>query len=218
MADVVVDLIPSMLGLLVTPAAIAGAILLLSTARPFANAAAFMGGFLVAYAVIAAIVVTVALVRSEPLLSARAKATVEIAVGAALLLLAVTLIARRHNRPRARRARKSFVARLDEATPPFAFGAGLALAIINPNIPILVAGLAVVAAADAGQVLGAVLLVLAAVAGMLIPILWRWLAPESAPGPLGRVKSWIGAHDRAINITVLLVFGITFAVKGLVGL
>ncbi|SDU78845.1 GAP family protein [Jiangella alkaliphila] len=218
MGDLVVDLIPSMLGLLVTPAAIAGAILLLSTARPFANAMAFTAGFLLAYGIIAAIVVTVAAARSEPLLSARAKATVECVVGMVLLLLALTLIARRANRPRARRAKKSFAARLDEATPPFAFGAGLALAIINPNIPILVAGLAVVAASDTGHVLGAGLLVLAAISGMLIPILWRWLAPRSAPGRLDRVKTAISAHDRAINITVLLVFGTTFTMKGLIGL
>lgn len=218
MADLVVDLIPSMLGLLLTPAAIAGAILLLGTTRPFANAVAFMGGFLVAYSTLAAIVVAIAGSRTEPLLSARAKASIEVAVGVALLLLAVTLIVRRENRRPARRAKKSLVARLDEATPPFAFGAGLALAVINPNIPILVAGLAVVAAADSGHVLGATLLVLAAIAGMLIPILWRWLAPASAGRHLGQIKAWIGGHDRVINVTVLLVFGATFALKGVVGL
>lgn len=217
MGDLVLELIPSMIGLLATPIAIAGGILLLGTARPFANALAFMAAFLLAYSIIAAVVVGFAAASSEPLLSVRAKSDIEIGVGALLLLLALPLIVKRRDRRRARRAKKGLAARLHDATPPFAFGVGLTLAVLNPNVPILVAGLAVVAAADTGHVVGAVLLVVAAVSGMLIPILWRWLAPGSAPQALARVTAWITAHDRTINITVLLVFGTAFLVKGLVG-
>lgn len=218
MGGLVLELIPSMIGLMATPIAIAGGILLLGTARPFANALAFMAAFLLAYTVIAAVVVGFATASAEPLLSVRAKADIEIGIGALLLLLAVPLIVKRRDRRRARRAKKGLAARLHEATPPFAFGAGLTLAVLNPNVPILVAGLAVVAASDTGHVVGAVLLVVAAVSGLLIPIVWRWLAPASAPRVLARVTAWITAHDRTVNITILLVFGTTFLVKGLAGL
>lgn len=218
MAELVVELIPSMLGLLLTPAAIAGAILLLGTPRPFANSVSFMVGFAVAYAALAMLVVIVATVNPPPLLPQRARSVVELVVGVLLLLVASIAVARRHSRRTARQAKRGVLARLTGATPPFAFGIGLTLATINPNVAILIAGLAVVAASETGHLLGAALLLLAAVSGIVVPVLWRWLAPASAARHLSRVKAWIMAHDTQINVAMLLAFGAVFTVKGLSGL
>lgn len=214
MGDMLVELMPSMLGLIITPAAIAAGILLLGTSRPFANALSFVAGFAAVYSIISVIVVSVAATRTEPLLTTKTKGIIEIVVGLVLLGLAVVTIRGRHQRP-AREAKKGFLSRLSDATPPFAFGAGATLATLNPNIPILIAGLAVVAASDTGHVIGAVLLVLASVLGILMALLWRLLMPETAARYLERVKLWIGAHERAINVAMLVVFGTAFVVKGL---
>lgn len=217
LSDMFAELIPSMLGLIITPAAIAAGILLLNTTRPFANTLSFVGGFVVIYAIISGIVVGLASSRTEPLLSTTAKGVIEIVVGLVLLGLAAMTLRGRH-RQRARQAKKGFLSRFDTATPLFAFGIGSTLALINPNIPILVAGLAVVAASDTGHVAGALLLVLASVLGILVPLLWRWLTPETATRHLDRVRRWIGAHERTINIAMLALFGTAFVVKGITAL
>lgn len=218
MADLVVQLIPSMLGLLLTPAAIAGSILLLSSARPFASALSFMAGFLVIYSVLIGVTVVLAMVSDPPLISRRATAVAEIVIGVVLLVVAAVTVLRRRLRRRVRKAKRTVLARLGDATPRFAFGVGLVIAAVNPNIAILLAGLAVVAGAETGHVLGAVLLLIASVSGILVPVLWRLLAPASASAHLGQVKSWIGAHDTTINLAMLLVFGAGFVAKGLNGL
>lgn len=218
MGELIVELIPSMLGLMVTPGVVAGAIMLLGTPRPFAGALAFMSGIVLVYAVIAGIVVSTAAADPEPLLSDRAKNIVQLVVGTVLLAIATLLVLRRGNRRRVRRAKRSFLAQLSTASPPFAFGSGLAVALINPNVAILIAGLAVVAAADTGHLAGAGLLVLASVTGIIVPVLWRALAPASARRHLGAIRRWISAHDRTMNIAMLVVFGTTFVVKGWTGL
>lgn len=215
MAELVVELIPSMLALLLTPAAIAGAILLLGSPRPYANSVSFMGGFALVYTLLVGVVVVLASVNTPPLLSVRTKAVVELVAGGALLLTAAIVVVRRQRPHTARKAKRGVLARLADATPRFAFGIGLALAAINPNVAILIAGLAVVAAAETGHAIGALLLLLAAVSGILIPVLWRWLAPESASRHLARIKVWIASHDTAINVAMLLVFGAVFTIKGM---
>lgn len=86
MASVLVDLIPSAIGLALTPAAIAAGILLLSSARPVANATAL--AFALVYAGISATVLAVAASSSGPLLSERTKSLIEIGVGGLLIALA----------------------------------------------------------------------------------------------------------------------------------
>ena len=50
------------------------------------------------------------------------------------------------------------------------------------------------------------------------PIVWHLCAPATATRLLGRFKYWLVAHEREINLNVLLVFGTVFALKGLRGL
>ncbi|SDT26430.1 GAP family protein [Microlunatus soli] len=59
MSELLRQLLPEMLGLVITPAAIIGCLLLLASTHAFRNVALFGGTFLVVYAVLSAIVLTI---------------------------------------------------------------------------------------------------------------------------------------------------------------
>lgn len=193
MASVLVDLIPSAIGLALTPAAIAAGILLLSSARPVANATAL--AFALVYAGISAAVLAVAASSSGPLLSERTKSLIEIGVGGLLIALAAgTMLRGRAGQHKPSR----LLGNLDRVRPRQAFGLGPVLATLNPNVPILIAGLAVIGAADlttAGRIVGVIFLVAASQLGLAGPILWYLAHPERAARGLGRLRTWIGQYE-----------------------
>lgn len=221
MGSLLIELVPSALGLVVTPAAIAAVILFLTSKRPVANAVAYASPFLLVYAGLAAVVLLLSAAATDPLISARTKHFVMLAVGLLLLGLAAWNVVRQDQSEGMPRRRPGWTARVESATPPMALGIGLVLAGLNPNMPILLAGLATVAAAEVStgsQVVGAAFLVVASQVGLAGPILWYVLHPEAAARGLNRVKSWLAVHTRAVDLGVLTVFGTVFTVKGLAGL
>lgn len=219
MGSLLVELLPSGFGLAITPTAIATGILFLSSNRPIANAIAFAAPFALVYTAFATVVLVAAGVSDEPLLGDRTKRLITLAVG--LLLLSIAVVSwLRGRRPHPVRESK-LMAEVENANPPTAFLTGLLLAVLNPNVPILLAGLAAIAAADvstAGQVGAAALLVGASEVGLLGPVLWYVSHPESAARGLGRLKGWLSRHEHAVDLAVLVFFGLVFTLKGLAGL
>ena len=219
MVELLVELLPFTLGLAITPIAIAACIAFLSSSRPVPNALAFTAPFAIAYTIIALVFLIVTGGSDEPLVGASTKDALGIALGLLLLLLALRTYLSGRNRPT--RAKSGLLDRIGTATPRVAFVIGLVLAVLNPNVPILMAGLSTVAAADvpnAERVVGTAELVLGAVSIMLACIVWFVLRRESATRNLARVHAWLSKNEREVNITLLLVFGTLFFLKGLVGL
>ena len=110
---------------------------------------------------------------------------------------------------------------IDTATPPRALALGAALALANPNLAILLAGLAVIAATALpvlDQVLAAAFLVVAAAVALVAPVLAYALAPRPVSLALTRIKDWLLRHQRIINIVVFIGFGALFALRGLTDL
>lgn len=219
MGALFVDLIPPALGLAVTPAVIVTCVLFLSSRRPVANALWFAVPFAVVYTVLAVIVLTVAQAGSEPLIDTRTKHWVGLSVG--LLLLAIAGLTYLRGRNTGSAEEPQWVKRIDSATTRTAIVVGVAEAVVNPNVAILISGLVTVAAAElslASQYAGAEFLVIASLVGILVPVLWYAIKQESASGRLARVRELLARHQRALNIGVLLVFGLAFTVKHAVGL
>lgn len=200
----------------VTPGPIATGILFLGSPRPLANALAFAAAFLLVYAGLAAFVLVVAGAADEPLVDQPTKNRITPVIG--LLLLAVALLVWLRGRGRPPH-RPRWLDRVEDASPREALGLGVALAVLNPNIPILLAGLATIAAADvssAGEFWGAVLLLAASQLGLTGPILWYAAQPAAARG-LGRVKDWLARYERLVDLGVLVVLGALFTLSGLSG-
>ena len=218
MGPLLVELLPFAAGLALTPAAIATGILFLGSKRPLANAIAFAAAFSLVYAGLAAVVLAAAGTASQPLVDDRTKNGITLAIGLLLLALALVAWLRARGRPP---HRPRWLDMVDTASPREALGLGVALAVLNPNVPILLAGLATITAADvstADQVVGAVFLLAASQVGLAGPILWYAVRPAAAGRGLDRVGDWLARHERLVDLGVVLVFGVLFTLTGLAGL
>lgn len=219
MSSLLLELLPFAVGLAITPAAIASCILFLGSKRPVANAVAFAAAFALVYALIAAAILAASQSASGEIVPEETKAALTLVVGIVLLALAGAGEMRGQAGPATHTP--GWMRAIDTAGPRVAFGVGLALAVLNPNIPILIAALATVAAAgvsEGQEVVAAAVLVAASQLGLAGPIAWFVTHRNSATGGLVAVKAWLGRHEHVVNLAVLLVFGVLFTVKGLSGL
>lgn len=210
----IVDLLPEFIGLILTPAAIAGCILLLQSRQPYANALAFAGAFLALYAVISIAVLAIGNSVEPADDTSTTKGIVGLVIGG-LFLLVGAVIALHHRRTR--EGPPKWAAMLETASPTGAFLAGAVLAIANPNVFILLSGLGVVvadASSRADEVLGAVFLLIAVALDFLVPIaLFAALGPQARRW-LDEGKAWMVDHDRGLTLTILFGFGALFVVRG----
>ncbi len=211
------DLVPELLGLVVTPAAVAGCILLLQTKRPIANSCAFGAGFMTVYVLLGVAALLGgggAGAGSNDALRNWASAI----VGGLFLVGALAIVLRR---PPVVPREPRWVAMLEGCSTREAAMTGLVMAVVNPNVAILLSGFTIVmtAGADAPVQVGGVALLLAAcLVDFLVPIGCYVLLGELAESMLSRAKSWMIAHNRALSIAVLLIFGVLFFGRGIAGL
>lgn len=219
MGSLLLELMPSAIGLMLTPAAIAASILLLGSKRPTADSSAFVSAFAVVYGVLSVVVLAFSAARTEPLISVHTKALIAAVVGALLLLAGLGSVVRRPGAGRS--TNPGWMARIDAATPGSSFTLGAVLAVVNPNVPILLAGLAIIAASGAGpgvEIVGATFLVVSSVIVMVAAIVTYAVARERVEAALTRIKNWLIDHQGAVNTAVLLVFGAYFLYRGISGL
>lgn len=219
MGSLLLELVPFAAGLAITPAAIASCILFLSSRRPVANAVAFAAAFALVYTLIAAAILAATQTASGEIFPDQTKAALTLVVGIVLLALAAAGVLHGHSGPPTKTP--GWLTAIDSAGPRVALGLGLALAVLNPNIPILIAALATIAAADVSEgqeIVAAAMLVAASQLGLAGPIAWFVTHRRSATTGLAAVKSWLARNEHVVNLAVLLVFGLLFTVKGLNGL
>ncbi|MFB8004956.1 GAP family protein [Nocardia sp. NPDC056000] len=217
MGELLLELLPEMVGLLITPGAVIGCILLLHSQAPIPNAAAFGAGFLVVYSMIALSALLGG--ASDPgATSPEVSHGAGLAVG--LLFLAIGCwMALRKPPPVAKRPR--LLLELDTAGPPKAFVIGVALAVINPNLFIMIAAMSTVSSSHVGTAAALIttaILLLAASLDFLIPMIVFAALGERARTGLDRAESWMLGHSRALSLVVLFGFGALFTVRGVVNL
>lgn len=220
MGSLLVSLIPYAIGMAVTPSAIATGILFLSSKRPVSNTLSFAAAFAVLYSALAILVIGVSAAQTEPILSDDDKAVVDIVAGVALIVLVVVKVVRSRRREEAP-SEPRWLAAVDRAREPQAFGIGCTIAVLNPNIAFLLGGLATCAAADVSgvdQAVGAAMLVGASLIFLVGPVLWFVLDRGPAERGLAHLKDFLTRHETAVDATILGFFGVMFVLKGLVAL
>ncbi len=213
-----VELIPEAIGLFLTPAAIAACILLLQSHRPYANAGTFASAFVVLYAVIAIVVVSVGDTVEPTDDTATVKAVSSLAIGSLFLLIGAALVL---HHAQTREGPPKWATMLETARPTGAFIAGIVLAIANPNVFLLLSGLGVVVAESESrgdQIAGTAVLLGAVAADFVIPIALFALLGAKARRWLDLAKTWMVTHDRILTLVILFGFGGLFAIRGLTGL
>lgn len=213
-----VELIPEAVGLMLTPAAIAGCILLLQSRHPYGNAVAFAASFLVLYAAISIMVLAVGDTVETTAETEKVKGVASLTVG--VLFLLIGLVITLHHQ-RTRQGPPKWAALLESARPTGAFIAGMVLALANPNVFLLLSGLGIVlteAGSRAEQVGGAGMLLAAVAADFVVPIVLFALFGSRARTALDAARGWMIARDRLLSLVVLYGFGALFAIRGLNGI
>ncbi|MDG3009476.1 hypothetical protein G4X40_04875 [Rhodococcus sp. D2-41] len=217
MGSLLLDLIPELLGMAITPAAIAGCILLLQTKQALKNALAFASAFMLAY-----IAIGVAALLGGATHQTQQSGTIAHWAGLVVGLIFVgcgvgTLV--RH-RSAAQRDPK-WMDLLEKATPRVAFLLGAALSVLNPNLAIMVSGMSVIAAADttvATSIGATVLLLVAAALDFLVPIGAYVAFGDRAKAALESSKRWMLTHNGGLSMAVFFGFGALFVIRGVVAL
>lgn len=218
------QLVPEMVGLSVTPAAVIACLLLLGSSHPFRNVAALAAPFLIVYGFLSVVAVVVG--RTADAASddpSTIRGWMSLVVGGVFLTLgAASWLRPPETRPAARATHRAaepgWVSRLRDPAVGLVLVAGLLLAVVNPNVAILVSGLGIVVTTDVGlgaQIGGVVLLLAASMVDFVIPLLVFVLAGERGRGWLRSATRWLLAHNRVIGIVVLIAFGLLFVGRGL---
>lgn len=224
------QLLPEMVGLAVTPAAVVACLLLLASSHPYRNVLALAAPFLAVYGVLS--VAALAAGRAADAASdepSTVRGWLSIAVGVIFLVVAFMSWLRPRLRsaagaPAARATHRAameepgWVSALRDPSVGLVLGAGLVLAVVNPNVAILVSGLGIVVTADvrlSAQISGIVLLLAASMIDFVLPTLVFVAAGERGRGWLRSATKWLLAHNHVIGIVVLIAFGVLFVGRGL---
>ncbi|MFI9485874.1 GAP family protein [Promicromonospora sp. NPDC052451] len=226
MGDLLAQLVPEILGLAVTPAAIVACLLLLGSHRPYRNVAVFGGTVMVVYAVLGAVVLSLGRTAGtqETADPGTVRGWIGLVVGVLFLAVGVLALVRARAAPPgppsgAEPEVPGWARRLAQPTTRVLVVSAVVLALVNPNVAIFLSGLGMVLTADvtvAEQAAGVLVLVVASVLDYVIPT--AFYAATGLPGRrrLTVMRFWLVHHDRAIGAAVLLVFGALFTVRGLV--
>ncbi|MGE0028137.1 MAG: GAP family protein [Thermoleophilia bacterium] len=213
MGDAIGQMLPTAVGITISPLPIVAVVLMLTTGRGRANGLAFVAGWIVALAVVMAVVVAAAGDNATD--DGGAPATwvnwLKLVLGALLLLMAAR---QWRGRPRGgdEAALPKWMQALDTFEPPKAAGAGVVLAAANPkNLLLAVAGAAVIAQADlsGGQAAGAIaIFVVIATLGVAAPVAVAFAMGDRSRAVLDDLRAWLAHHNAAIMTVLLLVIGV----------
>ncbi|WP_278263028.1 GAP family protein [Nocardia sp. AG03] len=217
MGGLLLLLVPEIVGLMITPGAVIGCVLLLRSCFPVRNAAAFGAGFLVVYLLVALSAVLGG--ASDPAATpARVSHGAGLAVGLLFLACGCWMWLRK---PRTAAERPRLLTELETAGPRKSFAIGLVLGVLNPNLFIMMSGMSVIsssAVAIGAALVATAALLLAASADFLIPIGAYLIAGDRADRGLAVVEAWMLRNSRTLTLSVLFGFGALFTVRGVVDL
>ncbi len=222
MGQAIGDLLPSAIGVAISPVPIIAVILMLGTARARSNGPAFAVGWVLGLVIVSVIVLVVASGADDPDSGAStAVDVVKLLFGALFLLLALHQW-RTRPAPGTEAALPKWMAAIDSFTPAKSFGLGAALSGANPkNLALTLAAAASIAQAGLDGGGSAVAVAVFVVIGSLTvagPVLFYLVATEKATTSLASIKDFMAAHNAVIMMVLFLVLGAKLVGNGIAGL
>ncbi|MEY9871479.1 threonine/homoserine/homoserine lactone efflux protein [Streptacidiphilus sp. MAP12-33] len=221
MGNAVGQMLASAVGIAISPVPLIAVVLMLATPRGRGNGSAFALGWVAALALVTSLIVAFGggmRTGGEP---ARWTDWLKLALGVLFLLLAAQ---QWRGRPREGQEAQvpGWMRTIDGFTPGKAAGLAVALVVANPkNLVLLVGGAVSIASSGAsseGKTLGVVLMVVIASLCVTLPLAVFLFGGDRAEGILAGWKTWMGAHNSAIMIVLLLVLGAKYVGDALTGL
>ncbi len=222
MGEVLIELLPLLIGAAVLPVWIIIVLFLLGGERGASKAIAFIGGAMavrLVQGIIFGFVIESA-VQEYGEESANAIASMLLLIVGILLLLTAIKKWRREADPDA--PPPAWKESLRRATPLQALGMGaLLMTLAMKQWVFTLSAIAVIeqgALSHRENVLAFLAFSLAAQSMMLLPVLATLIAPSRANQWLAALESWLERNERVIMIGVSLIFGVWFFWKGIAGL
>ena len=222
MGQAIGDVLPSAVGVALSPVPIIAAILILGTPRARSNGPAFALGWVAGLVVVSVVVVLLASGADDPDSGSSTTVDVlELALGVAFFAMA-----RRQWQARPRDGvtpeLPGWMQTVDRFTPGKSLVLGAALSGVNPkNLALTLAASASIAQAglDGGET--AVSIAVFVVIGSLTvagPVLFAMIAKERATAGLASMKQFMSEHNAVIMMVVLIVLGAKLLGSGIAGL
>jgi threonine/homoserine/homoserine lactone efflux protein len=222
MGPAIGDLLPSAVGVAISPVPIIAVILMLGTPRARANGPAFGLGWVIGLVAVSVIVVLLASGSDDSDSgSSTAVDVIKLVFGGLFLLLAVN---QWRKRPKAGETADvpKWMQSIDEFTAGKSFGFGVALSAANPkNLALTFAAAASIAQAGLSGGESAVAIAVFVIIGSITvvgPVLLYVLAQDKAAGPLGSIKEFLSEHNAVIMIVLFVVLGAKLIGNGIAGL
>lgn len=220
MGEVIGDVLPSALGVAISPVPIIAVILMLLAPHARAASIAYLLGWVVGITVVVVVVVLVVdpVDSSEPDDPSNFSAVLKLVLGVLFLLLAAR--SWRH-RPRAGHdpAMPTWMGAIASVTPLKACGLGFLLSAVNPkNLALGIAGgSAIGSGADdvTTTVVGVVVFVVVASSSIAVPVVAFLVAEERMREPLDELRRWLTLHNSAVMSVLMLVLGVDSIGKGI---
>jgi len=212
MRDAIGDMLPAAVVAAISPLPIVAVVLMLVTPRGRVNGPAFVLGWVLGYAVIGAIVLSVAsgASASDDGTPATGVSVLKLILGLLALLLGVRQF---RGRPRgdAKAPTPRWMQDLDTFEPPKAIGTGMLLSAVNPkNLLLAVAGAAAIAQTGISggeQALAWAIFIVVASVGVATPVVAALVVGDRSRGVLDEVKDWLVANNATIVSVLLVVIG-----------
>ena len=213
------DLLPSAVGVAISPIPIIAIVLMLATPRARSNGLAFSLGWVIGLTAVLAVVLLVA--------NGAGSDTADDGVDWVTLAFGLVFLglARRQwsGRPKKGEEPKmpGWMAAIDRFTFPKSLGFGLVLSAANPkNFALTAAAAGAIAKLDmpvGDEVVAAVVFLVIASVTVVGLVLFYLVAPKAASKPLDSIKDFMAHHNAAIMTVLFLILGAKLIGNGLSG-
>ena len=222
MGQAIGDLLPSALGVALSPVPIIAVILMLGTPRARSNGPAFALGWVLGLVVVSVIVLAVANGADDPDSgSSTAVDVVKLLIGGLFFVMAIGQW-RKRPRPGVEAAMPKWMLAIDQFSAGKSFVLGVALSGVNPkNLALTLAAAASIAQAGLDGGGTAVAVGVFVVIGSLTvagPVIAYLVAQEATRGPLDSIKTFMAENNAVIMAVLLVLLGAKLLGDGIAGL
>jgi threonine/homoserine/homoserine lactone efflux protein len=214
MGDVIGQLLPTAVGVMLSPLPIVGVILMLLSNKAKVNGPMFLIGWLAGLAIVVGGIV--AFVDPDRLNKddggpSTLAGILHLVLGVLLLFLAVKQLKGRPKDGKEAEMPK-WMAKMQDASPIFAFGMGAFLSGLNPkNLIFDIAAATAIVAGDLSssqQIVSVLVFMILASLTIGIPVLWFLVAGESAKAKLDTLRGYLVQYNWVIMCVLFLILGV----------
>jgi hypothetical protein len=222
MGSVIGDILPTALGVAISPVPIIAVILMLLAPHAKAASVAFLVGWVAGITILVTVVALV--VNPVDGASSDSSSTfssiLKLVLGAAAVMLGVQQWGKRPKRGE-EPVMPSWMGVIDTITPAKALGLGALLSAVNPkNLTLCLAGGVSIGAGGLSGGETAVAIAVFVVIGSLsigVPVIGYLVAESRMREPLQELREWLTVHNAAVMTVLLVVIGVAIFGKGLAG-